>query len=236
LKSQPETGVLVEEVRAAGGQLRTGRAGEVAFQWNGPPRYFVLLTRGSIRVHFRTKDRPVPWAECRALGGQDCMPVTSAILARSEIAMRAVYLTPSRWLVLPPEKLQDLVAENIVFRRALFRQHASRLPTFFARTSGRDNPSAEQRLAEWLLGNSDGGRIDVTHQQIASDLLTAREVVSRGLKHFVDAGWIEQGRGWIRVMRPKVLSKLAHVAPPSAGCGKGLSCSLRSANRRPERG
>ncbi|MCF3973209.1 DUF5368 family protein [Paracoccus salsus] len=64
------------------------------------------------------------------------MPVTATILARSEIAVRAVCLTPSSWLVLPLEELRDLVTKSILFRRAGVRRHASRLPAFVARISG----------------------------------------------------------------------------------------------------
>ncbi|MFP4328543.1 MAG: Crp/Fnr family transcriptional regulator [Paracoccaceae bacterium] len=205
--------------------MAKGSAGDIAFEWEGLPRRFVLLTQGSIRVRFRTRDRRVPWAECRAFGGQDCMPVSASILARSEIAVRAVCLQPSRWLALPPDRFRCLVNENTAFRRALFEQHAARLPAFFARTSAPSGLSTVQRLAEWLLGNADEDRIDVTHQQIASELVTVREVVSRNLKRFVESGWIEQGRGWIRVVHPEALSRKASISPRSAGYENGASHS-----------
>lgn len=222
MSSQADAGVLINAVTAAGGDPRKGPVGDVAFEWNGPPRSFVLLTRGSLRVSFRTRGRQVPWAECRALGGQDCMPVSAAILARSELAVRAVCLKPSAWLMLPPDDFRRMVSEDVAFRRALFRQHASRLPAFFARTTG--GMSIDQRLAKWLLDRPLDTRIDVTHQRIASDLLTAREVASRTLKRFADKGWIEQGRGWIEVLCPAALAQLALLSPGPA-CRDGNAAS-----------
>lgn len=222
MNGRADARVLIDAVTAAGGDPRKGAVGDVAFEWDGPPRSFVLLTRGSLRVSFRTRGRQVPWAECRALGGQDCMPVSAAILARSELAVRAVCLKPSAWLVLPPEDFRRMVSEDVAFRRALFRQHASRLPAFFARTTG--GMSIDQRLAKWLLDRPLDIRIEVTHQRIASDLLTAREVVSRTLKRFGDKGWIEQGRGWIEVLCPAALAQLALLSPGPA-CRDGNAAS-----------
>ncbi len=88
------------------------------------------------------------------------MPVSAAILARSELAVRAVCLKPSAWLMLPPERFRHMILENTAFRRALFQQHASRLPAFFARTTG--GMSIDQRLAKWLLDRPLDTRIDVT--------------------------------------------------------------------------
>lgn len=219
MSSQADACALIDAVTAARGDPRKGAVGDIAFECNGPPRSFVLLTRGSLRVSFRTRGRQVPWAECRALGGQDCMPVSAAILARSELAVRAVCLKPSSWLVLPPEKFRRMVLEDFAFRTALFRQHASRLPAFFARTAG--GMSIDQRLAKWLLDRPLDTRIEVTHQRIAGDLLTAREVVSRTLKRFADKGWIEQGRGWIEVLCPAALVLLS----PGPPCGDGNAAS-----------
>jgi CRP/FNR family transcriptional regulator len=39
----------------------------------------------------------------------------------------------------------------------------------------------------------------ITHDEIARDLGTAREVVSRMLKYFQNEGWIIQGRGKVSI-------------------------------------
>lgn len=70
--------------------------------------------------------------------------------------------------------------------------------------------SIEKRLANYLLDQSDrvgGDQIKVTHDQIAKDIGSAREVVSRMLKVFQEAGLIEQGRGKIVIINEKGLEK-----------------------------
>ena len=61
----------------------------------------------------------------------------------------------------------------------------------------------ESRLAHTLLQrHRDAGPIAATHQDLASELGTAREVVSRELKRFQTNGWVRLGRGSIEVLDP----------------------------------
>ncbi len=209
---------LERAVCDAGGVARSAGAGATAFRWQGRPQAFVLLTSGRLTVHFRTQGRQVPWAECRASDGQDCMPVTAAILSDRNISVRATCTTPCRWIELSPTSLVLLVHGNLAFRRALFAQHAQRLPMFFARISSKNAIGLDQRVADWLLSHARAGEVHATHTEIAADLLTAREVVSRKLRDFARQGWIEQGRGRIRLGAPGALLKLAQ-GPLSAKPG-----------------
>ncbi len=70
--------------------------------------------------------------------------------------------------------------------------------------------SIEKRLANYLLDQVDragGNKIKVTHEQIAKDIGSAREVVSRMLKVFQEEELIEQGRGSIVILNEKGLEK-----------------------------
>ena len=60
----------------------------------------------------------------------------------------------------------------------------------------------DQRLAAYLLerGSGTDQRIETTHQEIASDLGSSREVVSRLLKEFEGRGLIRTARGVIQVL------------------------------------
>lgn len=200
---------LEHAVRTAGGQGREGAAGALAFRWAGPPRAFVLLCSGRMSVRFQTRSSALPMAECRAGAGQDCMPVTAAILSETGLSVSAHCLERTRWLELEPAAFRRLVAEDGAFRRALFAQHARRLPWFFQRVAGSAARRMDQRIAEWLLENAARGAVETTHQSMAADLVTAREVISRQLREFALRGWIEQGRGRIRITGAAALSRLA---------------------------
>ncbi len=213
--SAPDPDMLRQTVLDAGGMPHSAAQGETAFRWQGAPKAFILLTSGKLTVHFRTSGRHVPWAECRATEGQDCMPVTAAILSGREITVRAVCAAPCTWIDLPPTSLVLLVHSNMAFRRALFATHAKRLPTFFTRIASKNVVSLDCRLADWLLSRAEAGRVVATHAEIASDLLTAREVVSRRLRRFADEGWIRQARGEIHLAAPEALLDLSKGDGPS---------------------
>ena len=53
------------------------------------------------------------------------------------------------------------------------------------------------------------GRVALTHQQLASELGTAREVISRQLHEFQRRNWISAIRGEISLLAPKELRNLA---------------------------
>lgn len=200
---------IARAVLDAGGVVKSADVGQTAFRWQGHPSTFVLVTRGKLTVHFRTKGRNVPWAECRASVGQDCMPVTAAILSEREITVRAKCSEPTTWIELSPNSLVLLVHSDMGFRKALFATHAKRLPMFFAKLSAKDGLSLDNRLADWLLCHAEGREVVATHGDIATDLLTAREVVSRRLRDFASKGWIVQHRGRIHINAQAALTRLS---------------------------
>ena len=210
IQANPSQGFpLARAVVDAGGVVKSTNEGQTAFRWQGYPRAFVLVTQGKLTVRFLTEGRQMPWAECRASVGQDCMPVTAAILSEQEITVRAKCSESTTWLELSPNSLVLLVHSDMGFRRALFATHARRLPTFFAKVSAKNGLSLDNRLADWLLCHAKDREVVATHEGIAEDLLTAREVVSRRLRDFASKGWIIQQRGRIHIDAPAALSRLS---------------------------
>lgn len=66
------------------------------------------------------------------------------------------------------------------------------------------------RIAERLVKIADDdGVVQATHHDIATELGTAREVVSRQLHEFQKRGWLEQGRGRVRLLQPDALARFA---------------------------
>lgn len=71
--------------------------------------------------------------------------------------------------------------------------------------------SFDQRLAAYLIEASDRTNsldIKITHEQIAQDLNSAREVVSRMLKHFAKEGYVHLSRGKIHLIDKQALASL----------------------------
>lgn len=73
--------------------------------------------------------------------------------------------------------------------------------------------SMDKRLAIFLLdeiteNGTDG--VSMTHEQIARHLGTAREVITRLLKHFASDGWVEVTRKGIKILDQNKLREIAH--------------------------
>ena len=74
------------------------------------------------------------------------------------------------------------------------------------------NKKLDSRLAAFLLeeaGRTGTDRLELTHEQIGGHLGSAREVVSRMLKHFQKEGLVQLGRGSITLTDEEGLTRLA---------------------------
>jgi CRP/FNR family transcriptional regulator, anaerobic regulatory protein len=110
-------------------------------------------------------------------------------------------------LVLPPAVFQTLLAEDPAFRAMAFGVFSRRLGELVLVIDELLLHRVDLRLAEWLAARAPV--VEATHQVVASELGTAREVVSRILKEFERRGWIELGRGAIQVQEPAALRRFA---------------------------
>ena len=70
-------------------------------------------------------------------------------------------------------------------------------------------PVFTARLADYLINTTPpGGLLEKTHEAVAADLGTSREVVSRLLKDFEQEGLVALSRGVIRVHDKAGLARL----------------------------
>ena len=73
--------------------------------------------------------------------------------------------------------------------------------------------NTDRRLAIFLLDEvtvNGNDTINMTHEQIARHIGTAREVVTRMLKHFSNDGWLEVTRKGIKILDIKKLRDIAY--------------------------
>ena len=99
--------------------------------------------------------------------------------------------------------------ESDAFREFVFDGFAYRLSRVIERIEELAFSSVDRRLAAALLALTDKGNDRVTHQQLAVEVGTAREVVSRHLKKFESHGWVALGRGRVEIRDPERLHQAA---------------------------
>ena len=88
--------------------------------------------------------------------------------------------------------------------RSFARQFAERPPKLIDAVAFR---KLDQRLAAALLGR--GQDIGITHQQLADELGTVREIVTRLLRRFEREGWVELAREHIHIIDSAALRTMA---------------------------
>jgi len=77
------------------------------------------------------------------------------------------------------------------------------------RSDGRRSESLDARLAKALLQASERiPLLKLTHHELAAEIGSSREVVSRAVRRYRQQGLIETGRGWIRIIRREGLESL----------------------------
>jgi len=199
------TQAAFEELCASAAPLDIPR-GTVVFEEGGPCRAFPMLIEGSIRVaRMATNGREI--VLYRVLPGEACVLTSSCLLGRKDYGARGTAETRCIGAALPQAVFDRLVAGHAAFRDYVFALFAERIGELMLLVEAVAFQRLDQRLAALLLGK--GRSLEVTHQQLAEELGSVREIVSRILKHFADDGLVSLGRERIEVLDPAGLRKLS---------------------------
>jgi CRP/FNR family transcriptional regulator, anaerobic regulatory protein len=193
-------------------QPLTVDAGTVLFEEHAPCRGFPLVLAGEVRVARGS-------AQGRALelyrvgAGELCVISACALFGHTALAAQGVASAPTRLLLLSPQQF-ELWSAHAPFRRFVFGVFADRLADLMALVDAVAFQRLDQRLAGALLGQ--GPQVHTTHQALADELGTVREIVTRLLRRFERAGWIALARERIELRDAAALRALA-AGSPGAG-------------------
>jgi CRP/FNR family transcriptional regulator, anaerobic regulatory protein len=200
----PLPGFLKREVRRAGRHVRL-EAGEYFLQCGQQVEDFALLLDGRLRV-FRTGANGRKITLYGVDPGECCLINVLCLLAGIRSLATAVAEEPSRAVLFPGSTFLSWLAQRADVRSYVFGMLASRYGSMMALVEEVVFERLECRLAGYLCARATaGGEIALTHDAIAADLGTAREVVSRLLKTFERQGAVALARGSVTVTNPSVL-------------------------------
>jgi len=141
--------------------------------------------------------------------GQSCILTASCIISTSPFPAVAVCEEDLEAVLIPTRDVQQWLHESPVWRRYLFGLISERLGDVIAIVEEVAFKRVDRRIAAHLLARAQTQHthtLRTTHQEIASELGTSREVVSRILKDLENQGCITVGRGSIRLLEPGVLA------------------------------
>ena len=186
-------------------QPMTVPAGAVLFDEHQPCQGFPFVLAGSIRVvKLAANGRELPLY--KVLPGESCIITSSCLLGHADYNARGVTESETT-LVLLPRALFDEMLDVTAFRDFVFDLFAERISELMQLVEEVAFRKLDQRLANLLLGK--GRQLHTTHQQLADELGSVREIVSRLLKGFAAQGLVALGREQIEILDPAGLRKIA---------------------------
>jgi len=184
-------------------------AGQTVFAPGKKPEHFLLLLDGTVRVQQAAANgREI--ILYRVSGGESCIMTTACLLSDEDYLAEGVTETAVAAVAISKSAFDDLVARSAAFRRLVFSKYASRMTDLQRLVENVAFERMDKRLAQKLLQLSPGrSRLDMTHQELATELGTAREVVSRLMKDFASRGWVSAGRGTMEILDRGALAAMA---------------------------
>jgi len=141
--------------------------------------------------------------------GESCMLSMSCALS-NPIHQASAMVEEDAWVItLRPDIFRTLMNDSEDARNYVFTQFALRMTDNMVLIEEVVFKRMDQRLAETLIECSHSGSeiIKMTHEELAIELGTAREVISRLLKELEVSGLVKLQRGSIEIVDVKALSK-----------------------------
>ncbi len=184
-------------------------AGTRIFGAGQAPQAYLLLLAGTVRVQ-QVSDAGREIVLYRVSGGESCALTTACLMGYEDYQAEGIAETEVDAVAIPRATFDELIATSAAFRRFVFTAFSVRITNLFRVIEEVAFARVDVRLAQRLLEL--GGathRIELTHQQLAAELGTAREVISRQLNEFQRRGWIATSRGAIDVHDAERLRQLA---------------------------
>jgi CRP/FNR family transcriptional regulator, anaerobic regulatory protein len=133
--------------------------------------------------------------------GQSCILSANAILSQKSFPAIATVEEDAEAVMIPADVFRRWVNKYNLWREFVFDLLSERLSTVMAVVDEVVFKRMDRRVASLLLNQARvQNPMRVTHQEIAAELGSSREVISRILEDFSREGLIESGRGAIEVM------------------------------------
>jgi CRP/FNR family transcriptional regulator len=180
-------------------------AGAVVFDERQACQGFPFVLGGSIRV-VKAAANGRELQLYRVGPGETCIISSSCLLGHAAYNARGVAETETTLALLPRGLFDDLLADA-PFRNFVFHLFAERIADLMQLVEAVAFYKLDQRLAALLLGR--GQLLRITHQQLADELGSVREIVTRLLRGFAGQGSVRLGREQIEVLDPAALRQLA---------------------------
>lgn len=191
---------LIEEI-VAKAQLRTCRAGDVIIEPGGAIRFVPLIVFGSIKI-MRVEPNGSEVYLYHLGMGQTCALSLTCCMGNKPSEVKAVAEEDCEFLALPVNLIEEWAGRYKSWNIFMLNTYQARFDELLQTLDSIAFSKLDQRIAEYLKKQSVAlktKRIETTHQQIAVELGSTREAVSRLLKQMENKGLVALGRNAIEL-------------------------------------
>ena len=197
---------------AAGARQVRFAAGERIFAPGDFPGSWVAIESGRVRVSLTAPSgRAVTLYRIGA--GEACLLTTSALIGDEPLPAEGFAETDVTARIVGKAAFERLIAEDPAFRRDVLRNYANRVADLVVTMQDVLFRALPERLARALMARESAGIVEATHQALAAELGSAREVVSRMLQKFEREGLVTVERGRIVLADREALRRMAAPEP-----------------------
>jgi CRP/FNR family transcriptional regulator len=169
---------------------------------------YILVVDGATRVYkgFESGRELVLY---RLQAGETCSLTTSVLLAGGRYPANATTEAETRAILIPRREFFAVFDQSKGFRDYVCTVFGGRIREMIMLLEAVTTRNVEIRLARWLLENrSDEDSVEASHRELAYELGTAREVISRYLKSLEKKGWVRLSRKRIDLADVTALEEL----------------------------
>ncbi|HET9653041.1 MAG TPA: Crp/Fnr family transcriptional regulator [Usitatibacter sp.] len=184
-------------------------AGTVLFEDRRTCEGFPMVLAGVVRVT-KAASNGRELALYRVSPGDSCVISTGCLLGRAPYSARGVAETDVTLALLPAAMFDRLVERHEPFRRYVFSLFSERLAGLMQLVEEVAFRKLDARLAALLLSRP--SPIRTTHQALADELGSVREIVSRLLRGFEEEGLVRLSREQVEVLDRTALKRAAGAA------------------------
>ncbi|WP_430933071.1 Crp/Fnr family transcriptional regulator [Saccharicrinis sp. 156] len=135
--------------------------------------------------------------------GESCVLSITSCLNKKKSTVEAIAQKDTRIVKIPVEKVERWMDEYKSWKHFVFKMYYDRLDSILTLVNSIMFKQTDNRLYDKLreLQAKNGNLLRFTHQELASEIGTAREVISRLLKLMEKDGLIELDRGEIKLLQ-----------------------------------
>jgi CRP/FNR family transcriptional regulator len=166
------------------------------FDFSALDQSYVMLTSGTIRVTRQGKGREIVLYHVHP--GEFCILTVCNILSETLYQTVSTAETETRGVAIPAMLFKHMIEQSPTFFMFIMRSFSNRLSELPGLIDGITFMQLDERLAGLLL--SKGCVVKTTHSQLADELGSVREVISRILKDFEIKGLVKLDRNQVQIL------------------------------------